>query len=64
MNQLTSITAERATLVDIRTDNRRFPRLYTYRREEAVTQMNVIILMAFQLRGQNADVILTHRHLE
>ena len=56
MNQLTSIPAERATLVDIRTDNRRFPRLHTYRREEAVTQMNVIILMAFQLRGQNADV--------
>lgn len=56
MNQLTSIPAERATLIDIRTDNRRFPRLYTYRREEAVTQMNVIILMAFQLRGQHADV--------
>ena len=56
MSQLTSIPAERATLVDIRTDNRRFPRLHTYRKEEAVTQMNVIILMAFQLRGQNADV--------
>ena len=56
MNQLTSIPAERATLVDIRTDNRRFPRLHTYRKEDAVTQMNVIILMAFQLRGQNADV--------
>lgn len=56
MNQLTSIPAERATLVDIRTDNNRFPRLHTYRKEEAVTQMNVIILMAFQLRGQNADV--------
>lgn len=56
MNQLTSIPAERATFVDIRIDNRRFPRLHTYRREDAVTQMNVIILMAFQLRGQNADV--------
>ena len=55
MNQL-SIPVEKATLVDIRTDNKRFPRLHTYRREEAVTQMNVIILMAFQLRGQNADV--------
>lgn len=56
MNQLTSITAERATLVDIRTDNRRFPRLHTYRREEAIRQMNIIILMAFQFKGQQADV--------
>lgn len=56
MNQLTSIPAERATLVDIRTDNKRFPRLYSYKREEAVGQMNIIILMAFQFRGQQADV--------
>ena len=56
MNQLTSIPVERATLVDIRIDNRRFPRLHTYRREEAVGQMNMIIMMAFQLRGQQADV--------
>lgn len=55
MNQLT-IPAEKATLVDIRSDNKRFPRLYTYRREDAVTQMNMIIMMAFQYRGQQADV--------
>ena len=32
MNQLTTIPAEKATLVDIRTDNRRFPRLHLQKR--------------------------------
>ena len=56
MNQLTTIPAEKATLVDIRTDNKRFPRLYTYKREDAIAQMNMTIMMAFQFRGQQADV--------
>lgn len=55
MNQLTTIPDGKATLVDIRTDNKRFPRLYTYRREDAIAQMNMIIMMAFQFRGQQAD---------
>lgn len=55
MNQLTTIPAEKATLVDIRTDSRSFPRLYTYRREDAIAQMNMIVMMAFQFRGQQAD---------
>ena len=55
MNQLATIPAEGATLVDIRTDNRRFPRLYTYKREDAIGQMNMIVIMAFQYRGQQAD---------
>ena len=54
MNQLTTKTGQ-ATLVDIRSDNRRFPRLHSYNREDAVRQMNIIILMAFQYRGQAAD---------
>ena len=54
MNQMTT-QPEKATLVDIRTDNKRFPRLYTYKREEAMPQMNMIIMMAFQYRGQQAD---------
>lgn len=54
MNQLTTQTGN-ATLVDIRSDNRRFPRLHSYERQEAVRQMNIIILMAFQFRGQQAD---------
>lgn len=56
MNQLTSIPAEKATLVDIRADNKRFPRLHSYKRNEAMVQMNMIIIMAFQFRGQSADV--------
>lgn len=55
MNQLATIPAEKATLVDIRTDNKRFPRLHSYRREDAIGQMNMIIMMAFQYRGQQAD---------
>ena len=56
MNQLTTQTGQ-ATLVDIRSDNRRFPRLHTYKREDAIGQMNIIILMAYQFRGQSADVL-------
>lgn len=56
MNQMTTIPAEKATLVDIRTDNKRFPRLYTYKRDDAIAQMNMVIMMAFQFRGQQADV--------
>lgn len=55
MNQLTTIPEGKATLVEIRTDNKRFPRLYTYRREEAIAQMNMVIMMAYQFRGQQAD---------
>jgi hypothetical protein len=44
-------------LVEIRTDDKRFPRLYKYSREEAVNQMNMIIMMAFQFRGQQADAM-------
>lgn len=55
MNNLTTIPPEKATLVDIRTDARRFPRLHTYRREEAIAQMNMIVMMAYQYRGQHAD---------
>lgn len=56
MNQLTSIPAEKATLVDIRTDSKRFPRLHAYMRKDAINQMNLIIIMAFQFRGQQADI--------
>ena len=63
MNQLTNSghspmvasTPGKASLVEIRTDNKKFPRLHSYRREDAVNQMNIIILMAFQYRGQQAD---------
>lgn len=49
------VTPAKASLVEIRTNNKLFPRLHTYRREEAVSQMSIVILMAFQLRGQQSD---------
>ena len=52
---MVSSTPGKASLVEIRTDNKRFPRLHTYRREDAVSQMNIIVLMAFQFRGQQTD---------
>jgi hypothetical protein len=55
MNALTTQT--QSSLVEIRTDDKRFPRLYKYSREEAVNQMNMIIMMAFQFRGQQADAM-------
>lgn len=55
-SMLPTATTGKATLVEIRTDNRKFPRLHTYRREDAIGQMNMIIMMAYQFRGQQADV--------
>lgn len=54
MNEMTT-TGQKATLVEIRSDNRKYPRLHTYQREAAIGQMNMILIMAFQFRGQNAD---------
>lgn len=54
MNQLTTAPAQ-VTLVDIRTDNKRFPRLHTIKREDSIGQMNMILMMAFQYRGQQTD---------
>lgn len=45
------------SLVEIRTDDKKFPRLYTYSREDAVYHMNMVIMMAFQYRGQQADAM-------
>lgn len=47
----------KTSLVEIRTDDKKFPRLYTYSREDAVYQMNMVIMMAFQYRGQQADAM-------
>lgn len=51
------VTPGKASLVEIRTNGKAFPRLYTYRREEAVAQMSIILLMAYQYRGQQADAV-------
>ena len=43
------------TLMEIRMDKKRFPRLCQYTREEAVYKISQIVLTAFQYRGQQAD---------
>ena len=55
MSDIAIRQASQATLVEIRSDSKRFPRIYTYKHEEAVAQMNMIIMMAYQYRGQQAD---------
>lgn len=50
------VTPAKASLVEIRTNNKDFPRLHTYRREDAIGQMDIILLMAYQYKGQQADV--------
>lgn len=57
MNEIATTAESRATLVDIRTDAKRFPRVCRMQRQEAISQMNIIILMAFQFRGQSADAL-------
>ena len=51
-----SSTPGKASLVEIRTNNKKFPRLHTYLRDDAINNMNMIIMMAFQFRGQQTDV--------
>ena len=50
-----AVSQGKATLVEIRTDSKKFPRLYTYPREEAISLMSGLVLMAYQYRGQQAD---------
>lgn len=50
-----AVSQGKATLVEIRTDSKKFPRLYNYPREEAISLMSGLVLMAYQYRGQQAD---------
>lgn len=43
------------TLLDIRKDPKRFPRIGTYPREQAVFEMSKIVSKAFLYKGQSAD---------
>lgn len=57
-NELTTyIENPRASLVDIRADNIRFPRLHTYSREKGVENMLLCVLKAYTLFGIEADKI-------
>lgn len=56
-NKLTTMRSQPAqvSIVDIRRDPKRFPRLNTYPRERAVEELKVIVSQAFLYRGQDAD---------
>lgn len=43
------------TMMQIRMDKQRFPRLHQYSRSDAVSLMAQIVLSAYQYRGQQAD---------
>ena len=53
-NELTTTNGQ-VTLLDARSDEKRFPRLHTYTREQAVQKMATIVTKAFLYRGQTAE---------
>ena len=53
--QLMTPASNQVSLLDIRKDAKRFPRLHTYSREQAVTEMSKIVSQAFLYKGQAAD---------
>lgn len=53
--QLLVQSTEAVSLYDMRNDSKRFPRLRTYSREEAVYEMSKIVIQAYIYRGNNAD---------
>lgn len=54
-NQLMSPATSQVSLLDIRMDATRFPRLHTYPREHAVLEMSKVVSQAFLYKGQAAD---------
>ena len=54
-NELTIPGSSPATLLEIRMDSKRFPRLSSYSRQDAIAQMAKIVSMAFLYKGQQAD---------
>lgn len=54
-NQLMTPASNQVSLLDIRKDAKKFPRLHTYSREQAVTEMSKIVSQAFLYKGQAAD---------
>ena len=54
-DQLMTPASNQVSLLDIRKDAKRFPRLHTYSREQAVTEMSKIVSQAFLYKGQAAD---------
>ena len=55
MNELTIHQPTNAALEVIRQDEQNFPRLYSYRKEDALSSMTKLVFMAFMLRGYQVD---------
>lgn len=53
--QLVTPAPQQATLLEMRSNPKRFPRLNTYTREQAVVEMAKIVSQAFLYKGQSAD---------
>lgn len=54
-SQLMTPTSSQASLLDMRADAKRFPRIGTFSREQAVLEMSKIVSQAFLYKGQAAD---------
>lgn len=55
MNELTIHQPTNAALEEIRQDEQNFPRLYSYRKEDALGAMTKLVFMAFMFRGYQVD---------
>jgi hypothetical protein len=55
-NSLPDLNPGKATLLEMRADSTRFPRVKSVSREQAVFEMTKIVTQAFLYRGQAADV--------
>lgn len=54
-SQLMTPASSQASLLDMRSDAKRFPRIGTFSREQAVLEMSKIVSQAFLYKGQAAD---------
>ena len=54
-SQLMTSASSQASLLDMRADAKRFPRIGTFSREQAVLEMSKIVSQAFLYKGQAAD---------
>lgn len=56
MSNKVTIAGKRPTLLEIRSDSKQFPRLIAYPKEEAINRVSEMVLLAYQYRGQEADI--------
>ena len=54
-NQLMTPASNQVSLLEMRMDEKRFPRIGTFSREQAVFEMSKIVSQAFLYKGQAAD---------